>query len=107
VTISDRHFAYRTAQNRAKARVANALKRGLLARGECECADEFCSGKIHGHHEDYARPLRVRWLCAFHHRVAHKAIGPCSYCRARWMPQVEDGVLCCPKCGTARSVVAA
>lgn len=36
--------------------------------------------RVHAHHDDYSRPLNVRWLCAAHHRQWHadhgEAINP-------------------------------
>lgn len=29
------------------------------------------SGRLHAHHEDYARPLEIEWLCASCHRTVH------------------------------------
>ena len=49
--------------------VASAIQRGLLVRGKCEkCGAQ----KVHAHHDDYRRPLAVRWLCALHHVQAHQ-----------------------------------
>lgn len=35
---------------------------------------EICGtlNNIEKHHEDYSKPLKVRWLCAVHHRDIHK-----------------------------------
>lgn len=41
---------------------------GSIIRKPCEiCGD----GKSHAHHDDYSKPLQVRWLCATHHRLVH------------------------------------
>jgi len=47
----------------------SALRRGLLQKQPCAiCGDP----KAEAHHEDYDRPLLVRWLCRKHHKQAHK-----------------------------------
>ena len=47
----------------------SALRRGLIIRGPCEiCGAE----ETDGHHDDYDKPMQVRWLCRFHHRQAHR-----------------------------------
>ncbi len=56
--------------DRAQARhaVANAVRDGRLLRKPCEvCGCE----KSEAHHDDYSRPLDVRWLCRVHHRMHH------------------------------------
>ena len=54
---------------KARGAVANALRSGRLKKQPCEiCGDE----NVHGHHDDYSKPLDVRWLCPVHHREAHK-----------------------------------
>ena len=37
---------------------------------------EVCSTleKVQGHHEDYDKPLEVRWLCPKHHKARHKEL---------------------------------
>jgi ribosomal protein S27AE len=58
-------------KHRAHFTVANAIKRGDLVRQPCEgCGD----GKAHAHHEDYQKPLEVRWLCARCHQVHHPVV---------------------------------
>lgn len=49
---------------RAHSRVAYALKTGRLVRKPCEVCGAV---KVHAHHDDYSRPLDVRWLCPLHH----------------------------------------
>jgi hypothetical protein len=46
----------------------NAIKLGKLVRQPCEvCGVE----PTEAHHEDYSKPLEVRWLCPKHHRDVH------------------------------------
>lgn len=42
----------------------------LLASQPCEvCGSSY---PVHGHHENYDEPLKVRWLCPRHHSERHK-----------------------------------
>lgn len=52
--------------------VNNAIKRGLLFSQPCEVCG---NPNTHGHHDDYAKPLNVRWLCAEHHKEWHAIHG--------------------------------
>lgn len=52
----------------ARVEVQKAIKRGDLVRKPCEVCDE---PKTQGHHDDYSKPLVVRWLCHKHHRAVH------------------------------------
>ena len=48
--------------------VARALKNGQLEKKGCEvCGNE----KSHAHHDDYNKPLSIKWLCAAHHKARH------------------------------------
>jgi len=48
----------------------NAIRDGRLIRGPCEvCGDT----KVTAHHDDYNKPLIVRWLCRKCHAAHHKA----------------------------------
>lgn len=52
--------------------VRNALRRGEMIRGKCEYEHlGDCYGTPQGHHEDYNKPLDVRWLCGRHHKRVH------------------------------------
>jgi len=51
--------------------VTNALASGKFVRQPCE----ICGNKnSQAHHEDYSKPLVVRWLCDKHHREVHRHI---------------------------------
>ena len=61
-------------QYRAKGMVAYAVRSKKLFREPCEvCGSEKST---HAHHDDYAKPLNVRWMCAAHHSQWHKKHGP-------------------------------
>lgn len=51
------------------AAVAAALKSGRLVRGSCEICRTGVG--VDAHHDDYSKPLDVRWLCRRHHRLHH------------------------------------
>lgn len=54
-------------------KVNNAIRDGKLHRGCCEvCGDENSVA----HHDDYDRPLDIRWLCQGHHKQWHAENGP-------------------------------
>ena len=52
----------------ARCKVSRAIKQGKLKKSPCE----VCGKKqVHGHHDDYSKPLSVRWLCVKHHNELH------------------------------------
>ena len=56
-------------EHRAHVAVYRAVKSGALIREPCEvCGDP----KSEGHHDDYSKPLEVRWLCRKHHAEIHR-----------------------------------
>lgn len=59
-------------KKRAHRIVGQAVRSGALQRpDECvECAKSSPSS-LHGHHDDYSKPLEVRWLCARCHGATH------------------------------------
>ena len=56
-------------KERARRGLAKAVKQGSIERRPCE---ECGASSAEGHHEDYSKPLEVRWLCPLHHRAVHK-----------------------------------
>lgn len=58
---------------KVQAKVSEAKRKGLLATRPCEICGSIT--RIHAHHDNYAKPLDVKWLCSLHHRQRHKEIG--------------------------------
>lgn len=59
-------------KSRAHDLVAYAIKIGSLVRLPCE----VCGANSHvAHHDDYEKPLEVRWLCQTHHKQWHSDNG--------------------------------
>ena len=58
---------------KARTMVGNAIRDRKLFREPCEVCGS--TDAVHAHHDDYAKPLNVRWLCASHHSQWHKANG--------------------------------
>lgn len=53
----------------ARVLINKAIKDGTLIKENCEvCGTDE---KIEGHHDDYSKPLEVRWLCTQHHNDWH------------------------------------
>ena len=57
---------------RAHKLVYAAVRAGRIPRPD-RCEGCGLQKRLHGHHEDYAKPLAVRWLCGSCHRLAHNA----------------------------------
>lgn len=56
-------------QQKIKARnaVSNALRDGRIIKKPCEVCEEE---NTEAHHEDYSKPLKIRWFCRKHHLEA-------------------------------------
>ena len=67
--------AKRWMENNPEKYVAHYTLTNAVRDGRKEKLDrcEICgrSGKIHGHHEDYSKPLEVMWLCPQCHNGRH------------------------------------
>jgi hypothetical protein len=48
--------------------VSNAIRCGKLVKQPCEKCGAL---KVQAHHDDYSKPLDVRWLCIPHHNQHH------------------------------------
>ena len=58
---------------RAHQAVSKAIRNGLLfSEPCCECGR---IEDVHAHHDDYSKPLNVRWLCPPCHKDWHKKNG--------------------------------
>jgi len=55
-------------KTRAYNMLSRAIKKGTIVRQPCEICGK---PNAQAHHEDYSKPLDVRWLCFKHHREAH------------------------------------
>lgn len=55
---------------KAQTALGNAVRAGKIKKKPCQhrgCKET----KVHAHHDDYSKPLKVRWLCAKHHHRGH------------------------------------
>lgn len=58
----------RLKRRKARSALNHHLRDKKLERRPCE----ECGAKAEAHHDDYDKPLDVRWLCFKHHRAHHK-----------------------------------
>lgn len=56
----------------ARAYATTNQRRGKLTAQPCEVPD--CERKSEKHHDDYDKPMQVRWLCRKHHVALHRSI---------------------------------
>lgn len=54
--------------------VNNALRDGKMTK-PLSCEQCHSSSGLHGHHDDYSKPLEVRWLCPACHKAWHDENG--------------------------------
>ena len=53
----------------ARRKLRYHVKMGNIQKLPCEVCGNLI---VHGHHDDYTQPLKVRWLCHQHHIEFHK-----------------------------------
>ncbi len=58
-------------KERGRSKTRQAIAAGKLLRQPCEVCGE---SKVDAHHDDYSKPLEVRWLCRLHHRQHHLSL---------------------------------
>lgn len=76
---------------RAHGLVARAIAAGKLERQPCE---DCGAVPTDAHHDDYDKPLEVRWKCKVHHRLRHVELqnaDPRGQRRAISLRQLRDG----------------
>ena len=73
--VSTNNYRYKLHQKekfpervRARDLLIHAVMAGRVLKESCRVCGEL---KSEAHHEDYARPLDVVWLCRTHHRELH------------------------------------
>lgn len=59
------------AQIAARYEVKAAIRSGRMTRRPCERCG---AAKAQAHHDDYSKPLAVRWLCRKHHNEVHREL---------------------------------
>lgn len=68
--VRKRYRAANKEKYKAHWTVSHAIRSGKLIKGSCEVCG---ATKAHAHHDDYSKPLEVRWLCpkchVSHHRL--------------------------------------
>lgn len=69
---SKKVYRERLPQKTAINAIAQAMRLGIVERQPCE----VCGKYAHAHHDDYAKPYDVRWLCKPHHQQWHTVNGP-------------------------------
>lgn len=66
--------AINTRKKAASKAIGNAVRDKKIEKpSNCSCCGKETN--LHGHHDDYAKPLEVRWLCSACHRAWHKKHG--------------------------------
>jgi len=75
--LTDEYRERNNARNRASPKkkawgiVRNRIQNGTLVRGDCV----YCGEKnAHAHHENYARPYEIVWVCQRHHSDIHLGV---------------------------------
>lgn len=71
MTPQDRWKAAHPKETWAHAALRSALKKGLIEKEPCEVCGAH---EVDGHHDDYARPMDVRWFCRRHHKQEHRRL---------------------------------
>ncbi len=64
----DTALAIASGKRSAHQRAYSAIRYGKLEKKPCEVCG---SNVVHAHHDDYSKPLDVRWLCPKHHSEHH------------------------------------
>lgn len=70
--VKAKYAAQNPQKRKAQSAVSNAIRSGLIKRRPCvRCGS---AKRVHGHHEDYDKPLDIVWLCSKCHGLRHAEI---------------------------------
>lgn len=64
-----RHRQRYPERDRARHIAGRAIRLGRIQKGPCEF--KGCTNPVQAHHDDYSKPLDVRWFCRKHHFEYH------------------------------------
>lgn len=73
----DKFILLNPQKHKAHLMVSNAVRDGRLVKLPCEVCGSVT--RIHGHHDDYSKPLDVVWLCPRHHSQRHRELRACKF----------------------------
>ena len=81
IAVKMRMRRYRSTEiGKKKTKLAYKKSRWRIYSAVAQLKKEPCEicgcGGAHAHHEDYSKPLDVRWLCQAHHRAVHRKYKP-------------------------------
>jgi hypothetical protein len=71
MSVEKQRISYRARypeKRAAHVATGNAIRSGKLVKGSCEVCGSLV---VDAHHDDYSKPLEVRWLCRVHHLIHH------------------------------------
>lgn len=85
--VAKKRREFQSQRYKARAAVQYALRDGRLLKLPCEVCGV---ANTQGHHDDYDKPLDVRWLCPFHHAEHHRINGKSEWVRAAAMVPSND-----------------
>jgi len=63
-------------KNKQKIKCHTAVKIALLKGSLVKQPCEKCAAKAEAHHDDYTKPLDVKWFCRRHHAREHVKLNP-------------------------------
>lgn len=75
-------------QRQVVQKVRTAVKYGKLEKQPCEVCGT--TKNVDAHHDDYEKPLEVRWLCKSHHKLHHLKNGPAKNSAPKPETKIDD-----------------
>jgi hypothetical protein len=63
------HPCERKKRRKCRSDLNHAIEQGKITRGVCEVCGELAEA----HHDDYSKPLDVKWFCFRHHKIYENA----------------------------------